>query len=125
MRALLTSRPGAGGQPVEPGYIIVRQRGTKMRGGEGVGVGRDHTLWALESGIVRYQWNNLHKQQTVSVIPHAKFAEVSTHKALECSAHNDMNRALRSPPPRPPLPLHRRATASPPRPWHVSSLLPY
>jgi len=29
------------------------------------------------------------------------------------------------PPPRPPLPLHRRATASPPRPWHVSSLLPY
>jgi large subunit ribosomal protein L27 len=44
-----------GGQAVEAGMILVRQRGTKIAPGTGVGLGRDHTLFALVPGHVRYQ----------------------------------------------------------------------
>ena len=44
-----------GGEAVVAGNIIVRQRGTKMRAGANVGVGRDHTLFALSDGNVRFQ----------------------------------------------------------------------
>jgi large subunit ribosomal protein L27 len=44
-----------GGQAVDAGMILVRQRGTKIAPGTGVGVGRDHTLFALVPGHVRYQ----------------------------------------------------------------------
>lgn len=44
-----------GGQLVSAGSILVRQRGTKILAGSGVGVGRDHTLFALDSGVVEYQ----------------------------------------------------------------------
>jgi large subunit ribosomal protein L27 len=44
-----------GGQTVDAGNILVRQRGTKIAPGEGVGLGRDHTLFALVPGQVRYQ----------------------------------------------------------------------
>ncbi|KFH67162.1 hypothetical protein MVEG_07685 [Podila verticillata NRRL 6337] len=43
-----------GGQPVIPGNIIFRQRGTHFYPGENVGMGKDHTLYALESGWVQY-----------------------------------------------------------------------
>ncbi|KAF9583725.1 54S ribosomal protein L2 mitochondrial [Lunasporangiospora selenospora] len=43
-----------GGQPVIPGNIIYRQRGTHFYPGENVGMGKDHTLFALESGHVQY-----------------------------------------------------------------------
>jgi large subunit ribosomal protein L27 len=43
-----------GGQKVNPGMILVRQRGSKIAPGEGVGLGRDHTLFALVEGQVRY-----------------------------------------------------------------------
>ncbi|MEG3639378.1 50S ribosomal protein L27 [Magnetococcus sp. PR-3] len=43
-----------GGEAVIPGNIIVRQRGTKMWPGEGVGMGKDHTLFALEEGRVSF-----------------------------------------------------------------------
>lgn len=43
-----------GGQSVKPGQIILRQRGTKVHPGDGVGVGRDHTLFALINGIVEF-----------------------------------------------------------------------
>ncbi len=43
-----------GGQKVDPGMILVRQRGSKIAPGEGVGLGRDHTLFALVEGQVRY-----------------------------------------------------------------------
>jgi len=43
-----------GGQQVIPGNIIVRQRGTKFHPGCGVGMGRDHTLFALEAGSVAF-----------------------------------------------------------------------
>ena len=44
-----------GGQLVNAGTILVRQRGTKIASGPGVGVGRDDTLFALVSGHVKYQ----------------------------------------------------------------------
>ncbi|GBR04593.1 50S ribosomal protein L27 [Acetobacter oeni] len=44
-----------GGEAVIAGNIIVRQRGTKMLAGANVGVGRDHTLFALSDGSVRFQ----------------------------------------------------------------------
>ncbi|MCL2229118.1 MAG: 50S ribosomal protein L27 [Firmicutes bacterium] len=43
-----------GGQGVTPGGIIVRQRGTRMLAGDNVGVGRDHTLYALGEGTVQF-----------------------------------------------------------------------
>jgi large subunit ribosomal protein L27 len=44
-----------GGQLVNAGNIIVRQRGSKIAAGTGVGLGRDHTLFALVGGQVRYE----------------------------------------------------------------------
>jgi large subunit ribosomal protein L27 len=43
------------GQKVDAGTILVRQRGTKIAPGSGVGLGRDHTLFALVQGDVRYE----------------------------------------------------------------------
>ncbi|HOB27599.1 MAG TPA: 50S ribosomal protein L27 [Bacteroidales bacterium] len=43
-----------GGEYVKAGNIIVRQRGTKHYPGENVGIGRDHTLFALKDGIVLF-----------------------------------------------------------------------
>ncbi len=43
------------GQAVNAGTILVRQRGTHIHPGNNVGVGRDHTLFALVSGIVKYE----------------------------------------------------------------------
>ena len=44
-----------GGELVIPGNIIVRQRGTKFRPGEGVGIGRDHTIFATIEGYVEFK----------------------------------------------------------------------
>jgi len=44
-----------GGQVVKPGAIIVRQRGTKFYPGPGVGMGNDHTLFALIDGQVKFE----------------------------------------------------------------------
>jgi large subunit ribosomal protein L27 len=43
------------GQAVKAGNILVRQRGTKMKPGKNVGVGRDHTLFALIDGIAKFE----------------------------------------------------------------------
>ena len=45
----------SGGQAVIPGNIIIRQRGTKVKPGLNVGVGRDHTLFALAEGTVLFE----------------------------------------------------------------------
>lgn len=45
----------ADGQMVKTGEIIVRQRGTKIEGGKGVKVGKDHTIFALIDGMVRFR----------------------------------------------------------------------
>ncbi len=43
-----------GSDAVVAGYLIVRQRGTKFYPGTNVGIGKDHTLFALEDGVVRF-----------------------------------------------------------------------
>ena len=43
------------GQTVSAGTILVRQRGTRIHAGDNVGIGRDHTLYALINGVVRYE----------------------------------------------------------------------
>lgn len=43
-----------GGQPVLAGNIIVRQRGTKVRPGKNVGLGKDHTIFATSDGVVAF-----------------------------------------------------------------------
>jgi len=43
-----------GGEKVKSGNIIIRQRGTKFHPGEGVGLGRDHTIFALKDGVVLF-----------------------------------------------------------------------
>ena len=57
-----------GGQYVIAGNILVRQRGTLFLPGINVGLGRDHTLFALTEGIVTFEWCRKNKQQ-VSVYP--------------------------------------------------------
>ncbi len=57
-----------GGERVRAGNIIVRQRGTKIHPGKNVGVGRDHTLFALVDGIVAFERKGRDKKK-VSVIP--------------------------------------------------------
>ena len=44
----------SGGQSVIPGNIILRQRGTKRHPGDGVGMGKDHTIFAVREGEVEY-----------------------------------------------------------------------
>lgn len=53
-----------GGEQVVPGNIIVRQRGTKMHPGTNVGMGKDHTLFALVAGEVKF---STHKKDRVKV----------------------------------------------------------
>ncbi|AET37542.1 mitochondrial 54S ribosomal protein bL27m Ecym_1304 [Eremothecium cymbalariae DBVPG len=48
------------GEEVRPGQIIMRQRGTKFFPGENVGIGKDHTIFAVEPGFVRYYWDPFH-----------------------------------------------------------------
>jgi len=57
-----------GGQIAKAGNIIVRQRGTKHNPGENVGVGKDHTLFALVDGVVEFQKKKDNKSY-VSVKP--------------------------------------------------------
>jgi large subunit ribosomal protein L27 len=57
-----------GGEAVIPGNIIVRQRGTKWHPGTGVGIGRDHTIFATVAGTVTFRASKDNKQ-VVSVMP--------------------------------------------------------
>jgi large subunit ribosomal protein L27 len=60
-----------GGQQVLAGNIIVRQRGTRVRAGANVGVGTDHTLFALKHGQVSFRRRGAAQQMYVSVQPAA------------------------------------------------------
>ena len=55
-----------GGELVIPGNIIVRQRGTKFHPGDNVGIGKDHTIFALVEGKVKFATKR-NKRQYVSV----------------------------------------------------------
>ena len=58
-----------GGQTVSAGSIIVRQRGTKFHPGTNVGMGRDHTLFALVDGKVSFDIKGAMNKQTVFISP--------------------------------------------------------
>jgi large subunit ribosomal protein L27 len=57
-----------GGQAINAGGIIIRQRGTRVHAGEGVGMGKDHTLFALVPGKVQFVVKGALKRQTVTVV---------------------------------------------------------
>jgi large subunit ribosomal protein L27 len=63
-----------GGQEAIPGNIIVRQRGTTWHPGNGVGMGKDHTIYALVEGRVQFK-SGLKGRTFVSVVPAAEAAE--------------------------------------------------
>ena len=64
----------SGGQHVIPGNIIIRQRGTKYYAGENVGMGKDHTLFALVEGKVAFKEKS-GGRMFVNVLPAAEAAE--------------------------------------------------
>ena len=57
-----------GGQGISAGGIIVRQRGTKFHPGHNVGIGKDHTLFALVDGRVEFEVKSAFNRQTVTVV---------------------------------------------------------
>ncbi|UCS20931.1 uncharacterized protein HLK63_H03641 [Nakaseomyces glabratus] len=63
------------GQDVKPGEIIMRQRGTKFYPGENVKIGRDHTIYAVEPGVVRYYLDPFH--------PYRKFIGVALSRDMK------------------------------------------
>ena len=59
----------AGGQIIPPGTIILRQRGTKYHPGRYVGMGKDHTLYALKEGKIVFGVKGRLKKRCVSIEP--------------------------------------------------------
>ena len=57
-----------GGETVRAGNIIVRQRGTKIHPGNNIGMGKDHTLFALIDGVVAFERKDK-TRKPVSIIP--------------------------------------------------------
>lgn len=65
----------ADGQRAQAGSIIVRQRGTKIMAGENVGVGKDHTLFALKEGVVKFGQKrkvNFNNKEVVKKVVHVQ-----------------------------------------------------
>ena len=58
-----------GGQSINAGGIIIRQRGTRVHAGDNVGMGKDHTLFALIDGKVQFTTKGAAKRHTVIVVP--------------------------------------------------------
>lgn len=58
-----------GGQAIPAGSIIIRQRGTKFHPGTNVGIGKDHTLYALVDGQVKFEIKGEFNRHLVSIIP--------------------------------------------------------
>ena len=58
-----------GGQAVNAGNIIIRQRGTRFHPGSGVGLGRDYTIFAIVDGVVEFAVKGAKRRRTISVVP--------------------------------------------------------
>ena len=65
-----------GGEVVSAGSIIVRQRGTRVHPGTNVGIGKDHTLFALVDGMVAFAVKGVRNNSTVSIQPLEQAVEV-------------------------------------------------
>ena len=63
-----------GGQAINAGGIIIRQRGTQFHAGDNVGMGKDHTLFALKDGKVQFAVKGAKKVRTISILPVAQAA---------------------------------------------------
>jgi large subunit ribosomal protein L27 len=74
------------GQLIQPGTIIVRQRGTRIHPGNNVGVGRDYTLFALIEGKVKFEPYAKGRRKQVSVYDEAAFAQVMAARAERVEA---------------------------------------
>ncbi|MEN8146777.1 MAG: 50S ribosomal protein L27 [Campylobacterota bacterium] len=59
-----------GGETVRAGNIVIRQRGTKVHPGKNMGMGKDHTLYALVDGVVVFERKDKNRKQ-VSIVPAA------------------------------------------------------
>ncbi|MDP7141923.1 MAG: 50S ribosomal protein L27 [Alphaproteobacteria bacterium] len=57
-----------GGQYASAGNIIIRQRGTKLNPGQNVGLGKDHTIYALVDGVVKFSYGRQGRQY-VNIVP--------------------------------------------------------
>ncbi|CAL4322325.1 50S ribosomal protein L27 [Buchnera aphidicola (Chaitophorus sp. 3695)] len=57
-----------GGEFVNAGSIIIKQRGTKFHSGLNTKCGRDHTIYAVKSGIVEFKKNGLYKKKIINII---------------------------------------------------------
>ena len=66
-----------GGELISAGSIIARQRGTRIHAGDNVGVGKDHTLFALVDGHVKFAVKGEKKRKVASVVPVAVDAEAA------------------------------------------------
>jgi large subunit ribosomal protein L27 len=70
-----------GGELVRSGNILVRQRGTRIKPGDNVGVGRDHTLFATADGLVHYQ--TLHEgRKRVNVVSLEELEKLAAQEEL-------------------------------------------
>jgi large subunit ribosomal protein L27 len=58
-----------GGQVVSAGTIIARQRGTRWHAGRNVGCGRDHTLYALVDGTVKFEQKGSENRTFITIVP--------------------------------------------------------
>jgi len=60
-----------GGELINAGSIIVRQRGTQFHPGENVGIGKDHTLFAKVTGTVAFAVKGAERRKTINIVPAA------------------------------------------------------
>jgi large subunit ribosomal protein L27 len=74
------------GQLIQPGTIILRQRGTRFHPGNNVGVGRDYTLFALIEGKVKFEPYAKGRRKQVSVYDEAAFGELMAARAAKVTA---------------------------------------
>ncbi|KAI4324687.1 hypothetical protein MLD38_030151 [Melastoma candidum] len=78
-----------GGERVIPGNIIVRQRGTRFHPGNYVGIGKDHTLFALKEGHVKFERHKLSGRKWVHIVPkeghtlHPVYAEATASPEMK------------------------------------------
>ncbi|QJC38345.1 50S ribosomal protein L27 [Enterobacteriaceae endosymbiont of Donacia marginata] len=57
-----------GGEKVKPGYILIRQRGTKFHAGDNVGCGKDHTLFSKIHGTVKFTNKGIKKKKYINIM---------------------------------------------------------
>eukprot|EP00501_MAST-03F_sp_TOSAG23-6_P002518 GSMAST32.ASY1.ANO1.2655.1 assembled CDS len=77
-----------GGHWVKPGNIIVRQRGTKFHPGKGMGMGKDHTLFALHEGHVHFTKDKIKKRQWCNIVSAEEWqAHLQKKKGIRMTKH--------------------------------------